>query len=547
MELALFSYRRGTSPLHKAPALLKMIFLFALNFFVFWESPRTAALRCALAFLTSAALFFLSGANWKGLLKLRFVLYIGLMVFALKIIGSPAASWAGSAAYALLYTARFFVSALAAQCVFETTTMLQMQEALRLPLVVTLSINFIPQIFSEWQKIKLAARSRTSARRRKSILGAASIALFEMQALLFVMLEKAETKRKSLENRRQAADSVPDQNRGGEKNDFLERTKDKVIRDGYKVKKSEALKIYNWPKLDELKSAAFQISQKRAAKKISACALINAKQGKCSEDCKYCAQSAHWNSSCQTKEMIEVSAALKIASQAAENGAERICVITSGRDLSGNDFEKALQIIRAIKEKFGGRLKVCASLGLLDKERLLAVKEAGASRAANNLETSEKFFPQICSTHTYRQKRRVVKSIKKCGLELCSGCIIGMGESVQDRIDAAFAFRKIGADSIPVNVLSPVKGTPFESLPPLADEDFYRTIAMLRFVNPKSQIRLAAGRKNFSDNGREALLSGANAFVTGGLLTLSGSEESSDLKMLEELNEKTREKQGEKI
>ncbi len=546
MELALFSYRRGGTPLHKAPALLKMIFLFALNFFVFWESPRTAALRCALSFAASASLFFLSGANWKGLLKLRFVFYVGLMVFALKIIGSPAASWAGSAAYALLYTARFFVSALAAQCVFETTTMLQMQEALRLPLVVTLAINFIPQIFSEWQKIKLAARSRTSARRRKSLLGAASIALFEMQALLFVMLEKAETKRKALENRRQAAAPVPGQDRGGEKNDFLDRTKNKVIR-GCKIKKSEAQRIYNWPKLDELKSAAFQISQKRAAKKISACALINAKQGKCSEDCKYCAQSAHWNSNCQTKKMIEVSAALKIASQAAENGAERICVITSGRDLNGKDFEKALQIIRAIKEKFGGRLKVCASLGLLDKERLLAVKEAGASRAANNLETSEKYFPKICSTHTYRQKRRVVKSIKKCGLELCSGCIIGMGESVQDRIDAAFAFRKIGADSIPVNVLSPVKGTPFESLPPLADEDFYRTIAMLRFVNPKSQIRLAAGRKNFSDNGREALLSGANAFVTGGLLTLSGSEESSDLKMLEELNEKTREKQGEKI
>ena len=538
MELALFSYRRGTSSLHKAPALLKMIFLFALNFFVFWESPRTAALRCALSFAASASLFFLSGANWKGLLKLRFVLYIGLMVFALKIIGSPAASWTDSAAYALLYTARFFVSALAAQCVFETTTMLQMQEALRLPLVVTLAINFIPQIFSEWQKIKLAARSRTSARRRKSIFGAASIALFEMQALLFVMLEKAETKRKALENRRQAAAPVPVQN-------FLERTKNKVIR-GCKIKKSEAKKIYNWPNLDELKSAAFQISQKRAAKKISACALINAKQGKCSEDCKYCAQSAHWNSSCQTKEMIELSDALKIAEQAAENGAERICVITSGRDLNGRDFEKALQIIRAIKEKFDGRLKVCASLGLLDKERLLAVKEAGASRAANNLETSEKYFPKICSTHTYRQKRHVVKSIKKCGLELCSGCIIGMGESVRDRIDAAFAFRKIGADSIPVNVLSPVKGTPFESLPPLVDEDFYRTIAMLRFVNPKSQIRLAAGRKNFSDNGREALLSGANAFVTGGLLTLSGSEESSDLKMLEELNEKAREKQGEK-
>lgn len=210
MELALFSYRRGNSPLSKAPPLFKMLFLLALNAFVFWQSPseaseilpRGAVLRCAISFAAGAALFFLAGANWKGLLKLRFVFYIGLMVTALKIIGTPAASWTGGAASGLLYTARFFVSALAAQCVFETTTMVQMQEALRLPLVVTLAINFIPQIFSEWQKIKLAARSRTSARRRKSLAGAVSLGLFELQALLFVMLEKAETKRKALANRR---------------------------------------------------------------------------------------------------------------------------------------------------------------------------------------------------------------------------------------------------------------------------------------------------------------------------------------------------------
>ncbi|MCR5046710.1 MAG: biotin synthase BioB [Treponema sp.] len=318
---------------------------------------------------------------------------------------------------------------------------------------------------------------------------------------------------------------------------FLQEIQDKIILEKHQITKEEAEKIYNWENLDELKKSAGLIRKKMAAQKTSACALINAKQGKCGEDCKYCAQSRFWNTGCQSKEMIQVEEALQIAKAADQNGINRICVITSGRALGGSDFERAIEIVRAIKEKFGQGFKVCASLGLLDKERLLRLKAAGVSRVHHNLETSQSYFPNICTTHTYEQKMQVIQNIKSAGLELCSGGIIGMGEEVKDRIDAAFVLREIKPDSIPINILTAVKGTPFEKKPPLSDEDFFRTIAMIRFTVPKMQIRLAAGRKRFLDKGREALLSGANAFVSGDLLTLKGAEESSDAKMLREIQE----------
>ena len=209
MVAALFSYRRGASPLHKANAGAKIIFLFAFSVFVFWGTPQGAqeifsrplAARLAFCFAASAAMFFLAGANFKSLAALRFVFVIGAMVTAVKMIGSGAGALKDAAASGFLYTARFFVSTLAAQCVFETTSMVQIQETLRLPLVVSLAINFIPQIFSEWEKIKLAARARTSAKRRKSVVGAAILFLYELQALLLAMLQKAETTRKAVANR----------------------------------------------------------------------------------------------------------------------------------------------------------------------------------------------------------------------------------------------------------------------------------------------------------------------------------------------------------
>ena len=317
---------------------------------------------------------------------------------------------------------------------------------------------------------------------------------------------------------------------------FLESLKEEIIFKSHQITPEEARTVYDWNDLAQLKSSAGQIKKAFRGEKIEPCALINARQGMCSEDCKYCAQSRFWPASCQTKKMMEAGDALKIADKNFSAGIKRICVITSGRGLAGSDFEKALDIIRAIKEKYGDDFFVCASLGILDEKRLQKIKRAGANRVANNLETSERYFCEICSTHTYQEKLDYIKSVKAAGLELCSGGILGMGESVQDRIDFALAFAKIQPESIPVNILSPVKGTPLEKAPPLDEEDFYRTLALLRFANPKSQIRLAAGRKNFLDNGREALLSGADSFVAGGLLTLKGGDENSDLELLRKFN-----------
>ena len=318
---------------------------------------------------------------------------------------------------------------------------------------------------------------------------------------------------------------------------FLQETAEKVIFENYKITKSDATKIYGWPDLPQLSACALRIRKSLCPKEIDACSLINARQGRCSEDCKYCAQSSFWNAACQTKKMIQADEALKIAEQIFNSGIKRLCVITSGRGLDGSDFESALKIIGAIKNKFGKDLKVCASLGILDEGRLLKLKAVGVSRVANNLETSELFFPKICSTHSYKQKLQYIKSVKNTGLELCSGGILGMGESADDRIEGALAFSNIEPESIPVNILSPVAGTPLESEPPLSSDDYYRTISLLRFANPKSQIRLAAGRKKLLDNGRKALLSGANALVCGELLTLKGSDEGADQKMILELQE----------
>ncbi len=210
MVAALFSYRIGSSLLHKINAGAKIIFLFAFSVFVFWGTPQSAEelfcfsllVRTAACFVTSVILFFMAGANWKSLFALRYVFVFGLLVTLAKIVGASAESLPFAIASGLLYTARFFISALAAQCVFETTTMVQIQEALRLPLVVSLAINFIPQIFSEWEKIKLAARARVPKAARKNPIRACALFVSQLEALLLSMLQKAETTRKAVANRR---------------------------------------------------------------------------------------------------------------------------------------------------------------------------------------------------------------------------------------------------------------------------------------------------------------------------------------------------------
>ena len=194
-----------------------------------------------------------------------------------------------------------------------------------------------------------------------------------------------------------------------------------------------------------------------------------------------------------------------------------------------------MECYKKINEKFCGKIDLCASLGILSKEQLKLLKENGVTRYHHNIETSRNYFPFICTTHTYDERIKTIMAAKEIGLEICSGGIIGMGESYEDRIDFAFEIKNLKVQSVPVNILMPIKGTPFENLQVLSNEEILRTFAVFRFIMPSQVIRCAAGRKNLGNNGEKAFLSGANALISGDFLTTSGSTSEEDINMLKKL------------
>ena len=221
------------------------------------------------------------------------------------------------------------------------------------------------------------------------------------------------------------------------------------------------------------------------------------------------------------------------AKKNASQGVHRYSIVTAGRKLSDTDMEKALAAYRKLHQECS--LSLCASHGFLSYEQFLALKEAGVNRYHENIETSQRYFPYICTTHSYQYKIDSIRLAQKAGLEVCSGGIIGMGETWEDRIDMALSLSELGIFSIPINALSPIPGTPFENREPLSEDDILRTIAIFRFFNPTAQIRLAAGRSLMQQSGKRAFLSGANATITGDMLTTSGTNIQQDRTMLLEL------------
>jgi biotin synthase len=194
------------------------------------------------------------------------------------------------------------------------------------------------------------------------------------------------------------------------------------------------------------------------------------------------------------------------------------------------DFEKALGTYRLLKQK--SHMELCASHGLLTQEQFFKLKQAGVQRYHANIETSRRNFPNICTTHTFEDKLECIRRAKNAGLEVCSGGIIGMGETWEDRLDMALTLAETGVRSIPINALIPIKNTPLENLQRISEQDIVRTVAIFRFIVPQADIRLAAGRDLMSDCGRQAFLSGANSTITGDMLTTSGNKISQDIKML---------------
>lgn len=314
---------------------------------------------------------------------------------------------------------------------------------------------------------------------------------------------------------------------------------EKIIQTGYEITKEDALLLYKTADLQELRAAADQLRENFLGNKVDMCSVINARQGGCPENCKYCSQSA-WNKGCPRTPFVRLDDAIEYTKNAISHKIDYIAIVTAGRALTGSDFEAALKMIRELNARFRKQIKFCACMGLLEKTELLALKEAGISRYDHNLETSERFFPNICTSHTYRERYNTAKAAKEAGLEICCGGIIGMGEGVEDRVDWAAALRELDSDSVPVNILIPMPETPFENLVQISKEDVLRTLAILRFFLPKKGIRIAAGRKALGENGIEALTGGANSMISGALLTAPGTDNDEDLQMLKNLEESRR-------
>ena len=313
--------------------------------------------------------------------------------------------------------------------------------------------------------------------------------------------------------------------------DIVKTLYDKVISGEY-ITKEEALSLVDCD-YKELKEYANKIREKFCSNNFDMCAIINAKSGKCSEDCKFCAQSHCYNTNITEYPLIAKEKIVNEAIYNASKGVLRFSIVVSGKRLSDSEVDTLVDIIKEIKAKTN--ISVCASLGLLSHENFLKLKEAGLTRIHNNLETSSSYFKNICTTHTFQDKVNALKAALDEGLEVCSGGIIGLGESMADRIDMAFSLRELNVSSVPINVLNPIKGTPFENNKHLTHEEVIKTCSIFRFILPKSYIRLAGGRKLLKEGGKEAFVSGANATITGDMLTTAGLTIDSDMKTMKEL------------
>lgn len=311
------------------------------------------------------------------------------------------------------------------------------------------------------------------------------------------------------------------------------RLADKIINEGYRIKRGDDLSIFLEADLAQLAEGAGRIQKHFQGNRIDLCTIINGKSGKCSENCKFCAQSAHNRTNCETYDFLPKEKIIAAAGHNQAVGINRFAIVTAGRTLTGPDFDKALAAYREMKDTLN--IKLCASMGLLNQEQFYQLKEAGVSNYHNNIETSRNFFPKICTTHTFDDKIRIIGYARNAGLSVCSGGIIGLGESWEDRLDMAITLAEMEITSIPLNFLQAIPGSPLENMPSVSPDDAMRAIAFFRYINPEADIRLAGGRKLLPDRGRTAFISGVSAAITGDMLTTSGTTIAGDLAMLAEL------------
>lgn len=301
--------------------------------------------------------------------------------------------------------------------------------------------------------------------------------------------------------------------------------KEKVL-SGQELTKKEVYSLLDAPS-GALRDAAAELTARFAPKTFDSCSIINARSGACSENCAWCAQSARFDTGCETYAIVDREECLDAARQNRDAGVRRFSLVASGRAVRGKALEQMAALMREVKADTG--LYTCASMGLLGRDELLRLRDAGVRRYHCNLETAPSYFAKLCTTHTIADKLRTIETAREIGFEICSGGIIGMGESRRQRVEFALALRQARPDSIPINILSPIPGTPLADTPPISDDDIIDTVAFFRFANPRAILRFAGGRKRLSREVQlEMMRVGISGGIVGDLLTTIGSSVAAD-------------------
>ena len=276
---------------------------------------------------------------------------------------------------------------------------------------------------------------------------------------------------------------------------------------------------------------AHDITQQYASHHFQMCSIVNAKSGRCPQDCQWCAQSGRYPTQVDIFDVIEPEKAIALAKELETQQVERFSLVTSGMRPTETQFAKLLYIVKELKANT--HIKICASMGLLSLAQLTQLKEAGVERYHCNLETAPSFFSQLVTTHTQADKIETIAAAKSLGMDLCCGGILGLGETIEQRIEFAFAVWAVGAKSIPLNILQAMPGTPLQHREPISSEEFLDAVALFRLVNPEAYLRFAGGRAQLPDDTiRKALHIGINSAITGNLLTTIGSSIEQDKNLI---------------
>ncbi len=263
------------------------------------------------------------------------------------------------------------------------------------------------------------------------------------------------------------------------------------------------------------------------------CSIVNAKSGKCSEDCRFCAQSAHYDADIETYDIVGTDEAIVQGKDNDKHGVARYSLVTAGKTASLEKIHEYGKIYKQLGNET--KLKYCASMGLLTQEKAELLRSYGVERYHCNLEACKSFFPKVCTTHTWEQKVETIKIARDAGMEVCSGGIIGMGETLEHRLELAFELRDLEILSIPINVLTPIDNTPLENIEFLPLSEILSCIAIFRFINPTAIVRLAGGRNQLGEKQYGCFTSGANGAIVGNYLTTAGNSLQEDLDNIERL------------